>query len=90
MHATRSSMNALFSDYIDSPNGNVPWPLHSPVLTARDLFFYGRRGFFKSKVYEANPPNTIQALERLISDEIEAIPVNVLREVVQYFQFRIK
>lgn len=45
------------------------------------IFFYRRS--VKSKVFEANPLWTFQALKQCILDEIEVIPVKILREVMQ-------
>lgn len=38
----------------------------------------------------ANPTRTIQALEQRVRNESETIPVNMLREVMQNFQFRLQ
>lgn len=60
---------------------------HSTDLSAM-IFFLWR--FFKSKVFEVNPPSTIQVFKQCIRDEIEAISINMLREVMQNFQFRLQ
>lgn len=51
-------------------------------------FFYG--GYLKSKVFEDNSPKTTQALKQRTRDEIEVMRVNMLREALQNFQFRLQ
>lgn len=41
-------------------------------------------------MFEANAPRTTQAFEQRIRSDIEAIPVNMSREVMQIFQFRLQ
>jgi hypothetical protein len=54
---------------------------------ACDFFLWG---YLKTKVFEADPPGTIPALKQRIQNEIAAIPVNMLREVMQNFQARLQ
>lgn len=46
-------------------------------------------GYPKSKVFEANPLRTFQIFKQGIQDEIKAKLVNILREVMQNFQFSV-
>ena len=85
-HSARISLNAvnaLFPGRVISRNGDITWPPRSPDLTACDFFLWG---YLKAKVFEADPPRTIEALKQRIRNEIKAIPVNMLREVMQNFR----
>ena len=82
-----NAVNALFLGRVISRNGDITWPPRSPDLTACDFFLWG---YLKAKVFEADPPRTIEALKQRIRNEIKAIPVNMLREVMQNFQARLQ
>lgn len=82
-----NAVNALFPGRVISRNGNIPWPPRSPDLTACDFFFWGH---LKTKVFQADPPRTIEALKQRIVDEIRSIPINMLRRVMQNFQSRLQ
>lgn len=48
--------NALLSGHLNSLNEGIPCTPRSPNLTARDFFLWE---YFKSKIFEVNPPRTI-------------------------------
>ena len=87
-HTARMSMNAvnaLFPNRVVSRNGDIPWP-HSPDLTPCDYFLWG---YLKTKVFETKP-RTIADLKQRIQDEVAAIPVEMLREVMNSFRSRLE
>jgi hypothetical protein len=52
-HTTRASMSVLremFPQNVISRGGDVPWPAHSPDLSAYDYFL---RGYLKSRVFSS-------------------------------------
>jgi len=55
---------------------------HSPDLTTCDYFLWG---CLKTKVFETRP-RTITDLKQRIQDEVAAIPVEMLREVMKSFR----
>ncbi|XP_061394938.1 uncharacterized protein LOC133330517 [Musca vetustissima] len=73
-----------FGEQFISRNGPVSWPPRSCDLTPLDYFLWG---YVKSKVYR-NKPATIPALEYNISEEIRAIPAEMLEKVAQNWAFR--
>ncbi|XP_074036992.1 uncharacterized protein isoform X2 [Leptinotarsa decemlineata] len=86
-HTARDSMAILrenFGEQFISRNGPVSWPPRSCDLTPLDYFLWG---YVKSKVY-SNKPATIPALEDNISEEIRAIPAEMLEKVAQNWTFR--
>lgn len=86
-HTARDSMAILrenFGEQFISRNGPVSWPPRSCDLTPLDYFLWG---YVKSKVYR-NKPATIPALEDNISEEIRAIPAEMLEKVAQNWTFR--
>jgi len=88
-HTARMSMNAvnaLFPNRVISRKGDIPWPPHSPDLTPCDYFLWG---YLKSKVFETKP-RTIADLKQRIQDEVAAIPVEMLREVMNSFRSRLE
>ena len=88
-HTARISMNAvnaLFPNRVVSRNGDIPWPPCSPDLTPCDYFVWG---YLKTKVFETKP-RTIADLKQRIQDEVAAIPVEMLREVMNSFRSRLE
>jgi len=90
-HTARMSMNAanaLFPNRVVSRNGDIPWPPppRSPDLTPCDYFIWG---YLKTKVFETRP-RTIADLKQRIQDEVAAIPVEMLREVMNSFRSRLE
>ncbi|PSN45420.1 hypothetical protein C0J52_20845 [Blattella germanica] len=47
-------------------------------------------GHLKTKVFDGNPPRTIPALKQRIREEVAAIPVNMLKGVMQQFVVRLE
>lgn len=89
-HTARVSMNIvnqLFSNHVISRNGDIAWPSRSPDLTACDFFLWG---YLKSKVYQDNPPRTIEALKERIRQEVGQIPLAMLRNVMSHFKDRLE
>ena len=41
-------------------------------------------------MFESDPPRTVPALKERIANEIEAIPVNMLQEVMENFYVRLQ
>ena len=58
----------------------------SPDLNPCDYFLWG---YLKTKVFETKP-RTIADLKQRIQDEVAAIPVEMLREVMNSFRFRLE
>jgi len=62
------------------------WPLCSPDLTPPDYFLWG---YLKGRVYQ-NKPRTIDALKANITEEIQAVTVEILartfQNMVHWFQ----
>jgi len=88
-HTARMSMNAvnaLFLNCVISKNGDIPWPPHSPNLTPCDYFLWG---YLKTEVFETKP-RTMADLKQRIQDEVAAIPVEMLREVMNGFRSRLE
>ncbi|KAJ4428288.1 hypothetical protein ANN_24306 [Periplaneta americana] len=84
-HTARISMdavNALFPGRVISRKGDVAWPPRSPDLTVCDFFLWGH---LKTKVFGGNLTRTIPALQQRIREEVAAIPVSMLRGVMQQF-----
>jgi hypothetical protein len=80
-HTAGNSMavvRGMFPQHVISRFGDVEWPPHSPDLSACDFFLWG---YLKEKVY-AHRPHTIQELKDCIREEIQGIPVNMLRKVM--------
>jgi len=89
-HTARMSMNAvkaLFPKRVVSRNGDIPCPTpRSPDLTPCDYFLWG---YLKTKVFETKP-RTIADLKQRIQDEVAAIPVEMLREIMNSFTSRLE
>jgi len=58
----------------------------SPDLIPCDYFLWG---YLKTKVFETKP-RTIADLKQRIQDEVAAIPVEMLREVMKSFRSRLE
>jgi len=61
-------------------------PPCSPDLTPCDYFLWG---YLKTKVFETKP-RTIADLKQRIQDEMAAIPVEMLREIMNSFTSRLE
>jgi len=89
-HTAQVSMNIvnrLFPNHVISKNGDIEWPSRSPDLTTCDFFLWG---YLKSKVYQDNPPRTIEALKERIRQEVVQIPLAMLRKVMSQFEVRLE
>ena len=82
-HTARMSMNAvnaLFPNRVISRNGDIPCP--PPDLTPCDYFLWG---YLKKEVFETKPRT-----KQRIQDEVSAIPVEMLQEVMNSFRSRLE
>ena len=66
-------------------SGNAGPPLY-PDLTPCDYFLWG---YLKTKVFETKP-RTIADLKERIQDEVAAVPVEMLREIMKSFTSRLE
>ncbi|KAJ4441755.1 hypothetical protein ANN_11613 [Periplaneta americana] len=82
-----NAVNALFPGRVISRKGDIAWPPTSPDLTVCDFFLWGH---LKTKVFGSNPPRTIPVRKQRIREEVAAIPVNMLRGVMQQFVDRLE
>ena len=69
----------IFQDRIISRSCEINWPPRSPDLTSPDFFLWG---YLKEKVF-VNKPQTINDLKRNIEDQIRAISLKMLSNVMQ-------
>ena len=77
-----NAVNALFLNRAISRNGDIPWASPSPDLTPCNYFLWE---YLKTKMFETRP-RTIVDLKQRIQDEVAAIPVEMLREVMNSFR----
>jgi hypothetical protein len=80
-HTAQNSMTVvrgMFLQHVISSFGDIEWPARSPDLSACEFFLWG---YLKEKVY-AHRPHTIRELKDCIREEIQGIPVNMLRKVM--------
>ena len=68
----------MFPEHVISRFRDAEWPPRSPDLSACDFFLWG---YLKEKVY-AQRPHTVQQLKDYIREEIQEIPVNMVRKVM--------
>ena len=81
-HSARETMQMLqniFQDRIISRGCEINWPPRSPDLASPDFFLWG---YLKEKVF-VNKPQTINYLKRNIEDQIRAISLEMLSNVMQ-------
>jgi hypothetical protein len=77
-HTARASMEVIqemFAEPLISLWGKLPWPGHSPDLSACDYFLWG---YLKAKVCTTGP-QTINGLKIAIWKQISAIKCNMVR-----------
>lgn len=89
-HTARIAMDVLrtaFPGRLISRNGDIPWPARSPDLTAPDFFLWG---YLKSQVFKHDAPRTIDDLQARIRLEINNIPLEMLRNVMNSFERRLR
>jgi hypothetical protein len=85
-HTAQNSMavvRGMFPQHGISRFGDVEWPPRSPDLSACDFFLC----FYLKKVF-AHQPFTLQELKDCIQVEIQGIPVNMLRKVMDIVRQR--
>lgn len=88
-YTSRCSMEMLeqiFSGYLISLRGDLEWSPKSPDLTPCDFFLWD---YLKEKVY-THSPRTINKLKAAMTEEIDAIPPNMTRRVMENFRERPK
>jgi hypothetical protein len=71
-------LRGMFTGCLISRFGDIPWPAHSPDLTAPDLFLWA---YLKSKVY-ATSPHSIQELKDRITEGTGTINGALLQRVM--------
>ena len=76
----------MFPQHVVSHFGDVPWPPHSPDLSACDFFLWG---YLKLKVY-VRKPRTVDDLKVSIREEIATLPQEMLVNVMQNFEERLR
>jgi hypothetical protein len=79
-HTAQNSMavvQGMFPQHVICRFGDVEWPPRPPDLSACDFFMWG---YLKEVC--ANRPHTIQELKDCIREEIQGIPVNILRRIL--------
>ena len=87
-HTSRRSLGILrdmFPDHLVSLRGDIGWPPRSPDLTPCDFFLWGH---LKSRVYEHRPA-TVEDLKAAISQEINAIPRDMIQRAMVNFRNRL-
>ena len=80
-----NAVNALFPNRVVSRKGDIPWP---PLLRLNPCYYF-LWGYLKIKVSETKP-RTIADLKQRIQDQVAAIPVEMLREVMNSFRSRLE
>lgn len=79
-------LKAHFKSRVVSRRTPIGWPPYSPDLSPPDFFLWGH---LKNRVYRKTP-KTLPALKRAITEEIRAIPADMLKRVMQNFALRLK
>ena len=72
----------MFPGRVVSKRGDVGWPPYSPDLNPCDFFLWG---YLKDRVYRSGP-NSLEALETAIREEIDNIPLQMCQTVMQAFR----
>ena len=88
-HTSRRLLGILqdmFPSHVIFLRGDIGWPPRSPDLNPCDFFLWG---YVKSKVYE-HRPSTLEHLKAAITEEINAIPHNMLERVMVNFRERLQ
>lgn len=81
----RRVLDANFPNRWIGRRGTIEWPPRSPDLTPLDYFLWG---YLKERVYKTRPVN-IDDLKQRISNEIDTITVEMLRNVRDEFSLRL-
>ena len=85
-HTSRNPAGHVSKSCYFSAESDIGWPPRSPDLNPCDSFL---RGYVKSKVYE-HRPSTLEHLKAAITEEINAIPHNMLERVMVNFRERLQ
>ena len=88
-HTSRHSLGILqdmFPSHVISRRGDIGWSPRSLDLNPCDFFLWG---YVKFKVYERRP-STLEHLKAAITEEIDAIPQNMLERVMINFRERLQ
>ena len=87
-HTARRSLAVLremFPGHLISLRGDVGWPARLPDLSPCDFFLWG---YLKEKVFR-HRPRTLEDLKERIREEINAIPLEMTRRVMENFRERL-
>ena len=76
---TTRILKDLFPGRLISRFGDLHWLARSPNLTSPDIFLWG---YLKEKVH-VNKPQTLDQLKNNILQEIENIPIEILKKVMK-------
>ena len=79
-----SVLREMFLQHVISRGGDVPWPAHSPDLSACDYFLWV---YLKSRIF-ISKPRTIAELKQSIKEEVAAVPEQMTRRVMENFGVR--
>jgi len=85
-HTSHTSMAEILSFFGNSFISKGLWPPRSPNLTPTD---YSLWGYLKGRVYQNNP-RTIDTLKANITEEIQAVTVDVLARTFQSIARRVQ
>ena len=88
-HTSRRSVDtleSLFPGHLVSLRVGVGWPPRSPDLSPCDFFLWGH---IKSRVYK-HRPRSLQNLKAAITQEINNIPIDMLRRTMENFRERLQ
>jgi len=85
-HTSHASMPEIQSFFGDRVISKGLWPPRSPDLTPPDYFLWG---YLKGTVYR-NKPRTTDTLKANITEEIQAVTVDVLARTFQNMAFRVQ
>jgi len=82
-HASMAEIQSFFDDRVISRG---LWPPRSPDLTPPNYFLWG---YLKGRVFQ-NKPRTIDVLKAYITEEIQAVTVDVLARIFQNIARRVQ
>lgn len=83
---TMATLRTVFAGRIISRFGDITWPARSPDLSACNFFLWG---YLKSRVFVSRVPN-LEILKRRISEEVKAIPPEMLVKVMDSLVRRLR
>jgi hypothetical protein len=75
----------MFPGHVVFLRGDIGWPPRLPDLTLCDCFV---RGYLKTQVYQHHP-QTLEALNEVITQEVAAIPPEMTRRVMENYRERL-